>query len=482
MIGLAAKYARRELRAGLKGFRILIACLALGVAAIAASGSLRAAFHSALAEDSRTLLGGDLDLRQSYRPIDADQRAALRGLGTVSEGVELRAMARTPDNGARRLVELKGVDGAYPLAGRLDLQPALDPADVFEPRNGAGGEPRDGALGEPRNGAWGAAADANLLGGLGIALGDVVEVGNARFQIRAVIAKEPDRIATALAFGPRLMVPLAALADTGLDQPGSLIRWTYRLALADGIGAAEAKARLAAAFPQAGWQMRDTSDAAPGVGRFLDNLAAFLTLVGLTALLVGGIGVANAVKAYLDGRSHTIAVLKSVGAPARLIFATYAGLVALLAGIGILIGLAAGATVPALVVAVAADKLPLAARTGLYAGPLAVAAAFGVLTAAVFTLWPLARARMVPATALFRQTITPLPTWPGRAPLAVLAEHKTAVLSRAQLLELVWGYDFAADTNVVDVFIGYLRRKLEAGGAPRLLHTVRGVGFVLRTQ
>ncbi|ALI25063.1 DNA-binding response regulator [Mycolicibacterium fortuitum] len=66
--------------------------------------------------------------------------------------------------------------------------------------------------------------------------------------------------------------------------------------------------------------------------------------------------------------------------------------------------------------------------------------------------------------------------------LAVLAEHKTAVLSRAQLLELVWGYDFAADTNVVDVFIGYLRRKLEAGGAPRLLHTVRGVGFVLRTQ
>ena len=66
--------------------------------------------------------------------------------------------------------------------------------------------------------------------------------------------------------------------------------------------------------------------------------------------------------------------------------------------------------------------------------------------------------------------------------LAVLAEHKTAVLSRSQLLELVWGYDFAADTNVVDVFIGYLRRKLEANGAPRLLHTVRGVGFVLRTQ
>lgn len=402
MTPLSITYARRELRGGIKGFRILIACLALGVAAIAASGSLRAAFHKALAEDSRSLLGGDLDLRQSYRPIDPAQRALLTGLGTLSEGMELRAMARAPGNEARRLVELKGVDGAYPLAGTLQLEPPL--AEPFARRDGM----------------WGAAADANLLGGLELKLGDVVEVGAARFQIRAVIAKEPDRIATALAFGPRLMVPLAAVAETGLEQPGALIRWTYRLALRDGISPAEAKAQLAQAFPEAGWQVRDTSDAAPGVGRFLDNLAAFLTLVGLTALLVGGIGVANAVKAYLDGRGHTIAVLKAVGAPSRLIFATYAGLVALLATGGILIGLAAGAAVPALVVVLAGDKLPLAARTGLYAGPLAVAAAFGVLTAALFTLWPLARARMVPATALFRQAVVPLTGWPDRGTLAVL--------------------------------------------------------------
>lgn len=405
MTPLALKYARRELRGGIKGFRILIACLALGVAAIAASGSLRAAFHTALEEDSRTLLGGDLDLRQSYRPVDETQRAALREMGTLAEGFELRAMARTPDNGARRLVELKGVDAPYPLAGRLELDPPLAPAEAFGRRDGMAG----------------AVADPHLLSGLGLKLGDVVEVGAARVQIRAIIVKEPDRIATALSFGPRLMVPLDVLAETGLDQPGSLIRWTYRLALAEGIAPAEAKARLAAAFPDAAWQVRDTSDAAPGVGRFLDNLAAFLTLVGLTALLVGGIGVANAVKAYLDGRAHTIAVLKSVGAPSRLIFATYGMLVALLASAGILIGLAAGAAVPALVVQLAGDKLPLAARVGLYPGPLAVAAAFGLLTAAVFTLWPLARARMVPATALFRQVAVPLDGWPGQGTLALLA-------------------------------------------------------------
>lgn len=405
MTPLPLKYARRELRGGIKGFRILMACLALGVAAIAASGSLRAAFHTALKEDSRTLLGGDLELRQSYRPIDTDQRAVLAEMGTLSEGMDMRAMARAPGNATRRLVELKGVDSLYPLAGTLELDPPM---------------PVEQALAR-RDGMLGAVADPNLLAGLELKVGDSVELGNTRVQIRAVIVKEPDRVATALAFGPRLMVPLAVLPETGLDQPGSLIRWTYRLALQPNLDPQRAKQRLGERFPEAGWQLRDTSDAAPGVGRFLDNLAAFLTLVGLTALLVGGIGVANSVKAYLDGRTPTIAVLKSVGAPSRLIFATYASLVALLAGIGILAGLAVGAAVPLAVVRFAGDKLPLAARIGLYPGPLLVAAGFGVLTAGVFTLWPLARAKMVPATALFRQAVVPLSRWPDRRSLAVIA-------------------------------------------------------------
>lgn len=414
MTHLALTYARRELRAGLRGFRILVACLALGVAAIAASGSLRAAFHTAITEDARALLGGDLALHQSYRPVDESQRAALRALGTLSEGFELRAMARTVDGGRRHLVELKGVDDAYPLAGALMLEPPLAATGVLEPPRAAAG------VLARRDGVWGAAVDATLLSTLGLRLGDVVAVGDSRVQIRAVIVKEPDRIANALAFGPRVMVATGALADTNLQQPGSLIRWSYRLALADGVTAPAARARLAAAFPQAAWQMRDTTDAAPGIGRLLDNLAAFLTLVGLTALLVGGIGVANAVKAYVDGRTHTIAVLKAVGAPARLIAATYGLLVAALSGLGIAIGLGLGAAVPALVVAVAGDALPLAARTGLYPAPLAVAAAYGALTAALFTLWPLARAQRVPATALFRQAVAGLPTLPGRGALAAL--------------------------------------------------------------
>jgi putative ABC transport system permease protein len=265
MILLAARLARRELRGGLKGFRVLVACLALGVAAIAGAGSLRAAFDAALAEDARALLGGDLDIRQTHQPFPAEAVAALSRLGRITQGIEMRAMAEVGGNARRSLVELKGVDAAYPLVGRLGLAPPRP--DVFAPSDGA----------------WGAAAEANLLDRLGIGLGDRVNVGDAVFVIRAIIAKEPDRVATALSFGPRLLVSEAAVAATGLIRPGSLVRYTLRLALPQGGDAAAVKAELGRRFPDAPWQMRDTGQATPGVGRFLDTLASFLALVGLTA-------------------------------------------------------------------------------------------------------------------------------------------------------------------------------------------------------
>ena len=420
MIGLAVRFARRELRGGLAGFRILVACLALGVAAIAAAGSLRAAIDSAMTHDARALLGGDLDLRQSHQPIAPDQLAVLAGMGRISTGVEMRAMASIGDNRARSLVELKGVDRSYPLVGRLELAPAMDVARALERRDGV----------------WGAAADANLLDRLGLRPGQRLRLGDAELEIRAVIVREPDRVATVLSFGPRLMVAGDALAETGLIQPGSVIRHTVRLALRPGLAPAGAKAELARRFPDAAWQVRDANDAAPGLERFLDSLASFLTLVGLTALLVGGIGVANAVKAYLDGRLVTIATLKCLGAPARLILATYLLLVGLLALVGIVLGLMAGAAVVPLVIGLAGDSLPLPAETGFYPRALLIAAGFGAVSALVFTLWPLAQARRTPASVLFRRLAAPVLGRPDRATLVVLA---AAVLALAALTVLAAG-------------------------------------------
>jgi len=402
MSSLALRFARRELRGGLKGIRVLVACLALGVAAIAAAGSLRAAVDRGLDEDARALLGGDLDLRQTHQEIAADQRDALAGLGAVTFGIEMRAMASVDHNSARTLVEMKAVDAAYPLVGRVALTPDMPLAEALARRGGV----------------WGAVAEANLLERLGVTPGQRLQVGDTEFEIRAVIAREPDRIATTLSFGPRLMVAAGAMAETGLIQPGSLVRYTARVLAADPAGA---RAGLARRFPDAAWQVRDAAEAAPGIGRFLDTLAAFLTLVGLTALLVGGIGVANAVKAYLDGRIATIATLKCLGASSGLILRTYLLLVGGLALAGIALGLGVGAAVVPLVAGLAGESLVLPFRGGVYPLPLLLAAGFGLLSALVFTLWPLARAKAVPAAILFRRSVLPESGRPDRRSLGVLA-------------------------------------------------------------
>ncbi len=393
--GLALRLARRELRGGIKGFRIFVACLALGVGAIAAIGSLSDAIKAGLKADARIILGGDVELRMVHRPASAKARAYLAAQARLSATTEMRAMARQaaagPD-GRRILVELKSVDSAYPLYGAMELEPAADLATALAVRDGMAG----------------AAVDDGVLARLGVALGDVLRIGEADFRIRAVIRREPDRGARAFTLGPRVMIGAPALAATGLVQPGSLIYHHYRARLAPGADAAAWIAGLGDAFPEAAWRVRDLAGAAPGLRRFLDRIGLYLTLVGLTALLVGGVGVAGAVKNYLDGRIATIATLKCLGAPAGLIFRVYFAQILAFAVVGIGVGVLLGAMTPAVFAWLASGALPVGARLGLYPGPLLLAVAFGLLTALVFSLWPLARARDVPAGSLFRDVVAPV--------------------------------------------------------------------------
>ncbi|HYB10518.1 MAG TPA: FtsX-like permease family protein [Alphaproteobacteria bacterium] len=399
-VRLALRLARRELRGGLKGFRVFLACLALGVGAIAAVGSLSAAVDSALKGDARALLGGDADLTLSHREASAAEYAALTEAGTVSTVADLRAMTRAADpaegTGRRILVELKAVDDAYPLYGALELAPPLRPADAF-------------AL---IDGAWGAVADRDVLAALGLKLGARIKVGEAIFELRAALAREPDRGSAIFILGPRLMVGRASLAATGLIQPGSIVQYHYRVKLPPAVDTRAWLDEISARFPDAGWHARSLYNATPRLQQFLDRIALFLTLVGLTSLLVGGVGIANAVKAYLDGRAATIAILKCLGAPGRLVFRIYLIQMLAISLGGIALGLALGAAVPFLLSGVVAKILPVVAHVGIYPQALALAAAYGLLTTLAFTLWPLAGARDVPAAHLFRNVVAPLRHWP----------------------------------------------------------------------
>ncbi|WP_420345783.1 ABC transporter permease [Pelagibius sp.] len=402
---LALRLARRELRGGLKGFRIFLACLTLGVAAIAGVGSVSEAMLQGLQRDGRILLGGDMDLRLTHVEASAEQQDWLAERVEVSSVSEMRAMARGLDEGSRRvLVELKAVDDLYPLYGAVRLAPEGDLAAALAREDGV----------------WGAVVDGNLLRRLDVELGELVQIGDTQFRVSAVLEREPDRTSRAFTLGPTFMVDRASLPETNLVQPGSLIRNHYRLRFGDGLTAADLRQDLQETFPQAGWRIRDTTEAAPGIGRFIDRLTLFLTLVGLTALLVGGVGVGNAVRSYLEGKTGTIATLKCLGAPGRLIFQVYMTQILVLASLGIVIGLLIGGLSPPAVSAIIGDTLGWRAELGIYPLPLITAAVFGVLTAITFSLWPLTRAQNVAAASLFRDLITPAGGRPDRKGLLAL--------------------------------------------------------------
>ena len=379
------KLARRELRGGLAGFRVFLACLALGVATIAGVGSLSQSMLEALSRDGRALLGGEVELRLIHREANEAERAWLEeSSARLSQVSEVRTMARAGE--ATRLVELKAVDDAYPLYGEFRAEPSA---------------PLEELLAE-RQGQWGAVAESSVLNTLGLEVGDSLLVGDHRYQLRAVIAREPDRTARAFTLGPHVIVDLESLAGSPLIQEGSLVQHHYRLDPRDGLGLEDWKEETRQRFPEAGWRVRDLNNAAPGMERFIERVTLFMTLVGLTSLLVGGVGVANAVRSYLDGKRKVIATLKTLGAPARGIFATYMAQILVLGGLGIVIGLALGALVPFIAGPFLAERLNFSSLGGLHAGPLGLAALFGVLVTVAFSLWPLGKAQALPAAALFR--------------------------------------------------------------------------------
>ena len=405
------RLALRDLRAGLRGFGVFIACIALGVAAISGVSSVARSLVEGISTQGRVILGGDVALSVVGREAEPAELAALQRYGTVSAVANLRAMADGGAGGAA-LVELKAVSPSYPESGAVASEPAGSIGDLLAERGGV----------------FGGLADPALFYRLGLSPGSRITIGAATIELRANLVSEPDKIAAGIGFGPRLIVSQAALRATGLIQPGALHRWTYRVSLTGpDLVPDEALARAVAAIRRdlpeggAGWEIRARDNADPRFARNVERFTQFLTLVGLTALLVGGVGVANAVAAFVDRKRPAIAILKSLGATSGRIMAICLTEVMLIAMIGIAIGLAIGAALPFGVAYGFAAALPIPITPVLSWADLGIALLYGGLTALAFSVIPLGRAQSVSVSGLFRDRVAPDPRRPPVASIAAAA-------------------------------------------------------------
>lgn len=411
---LSLGFAARELRSGVRGFRIFLACLALGVAAIAAAGSTAEAFRRGLASQAREIMGGDLAVSVEQRGFTAAEVKAMTRVGRVSWAAAGRAMAETA-SGERRLVELRGVSGNYPLVGQVTLE--------------SGGSFREAIA--PRDGVEGAVVERALLERLSLKVGDRILVGELPLEVRGVLLEEPDRLSRGFALGPRVLTRREAVVAGGFLQPGLTFAQTARIALPEGRAPNEARKDLRKVIRDRGVRIRDREDAAPGIRWLIDQLEYFLGFIGLASLVAGGLGVFGAVSAFLEARKPSIAVLKALGGEGPFIRNLYLIQIGALALLGVAIGLAVGAAAPFVLGGLVPDDIPVPALFAVYPEPLARAAAFGLLSAAAFSLAPLARARATPPASLFRRDMRGRLGWSVETAGAGVAGLALAALSVA---------------------------------------------------
>ncbi len=391
--GAAWRIARRDLHRQFRGLRLLLVCLFLGVGALAAIGSLTSAIRSELNGQGQMILGGDLEVEVYQRPLSTEETAFLADYGELSNGLRMQAMASTGD--AASPIELKAVQDNWPMYGALTL---ADGRSVGAPQQGQ---------------AWIADGVADRLD---LVPGDSFTLGTLPLTVAGIIAEEPDRLSEGFTLGQTVIVPLDVPAAAGLTAPGAMYESKTRVRFDSAYDPATVEEAVLDAFPETGLDTRTRDRASPGAERFVSRMGEFLTLVGLAALVIAGIGIGGGVASYLEARRAGIATLKILGASSGDIARIYALQVGAAALAGSLAGLVAGVLVTPLLAGALGSLLPVS--TAFVIDPVALlrAAAFGLLVALVFAAPPILRARDFPAMALMRSRVSPIASgWRGAA-------------------------------------------------------------------
>ena len=377
--------ARRDLSSGFRGLRLLLVCLFLGVGALAAIGSLTSAIQGELDGQGQALLGGDFEVELWQRLLSEEETEFLSQYGELSPGYRMQAMASTED--AAVPVELKAVADNYPMYGTLRL------------------EGNDAATAPSGNEAYLAPGAAERLD---VTVGDNIVIGTETVTVSGIIAEEPDRLSEGFALGQTVIVARELPEVAGLTAPGALYETKTRIRFDGSYDPEEVADALRAEFPGVSFDIRTSDRASPGADRFVSRMGEFLTLVGLAALVIAGIGIGGGVNSYLEARRNSIATLKILGATSGDIARIYALEVGAAAVAGSLAGLLVGVMITPLLASALGSLLPVSSTVVIDPWALIRALLFGLLVALVFAAPPLARAKSFPAMALMRARVSPL--------------------------------------------------------------------------
>ena len=406
----------RDLRGASKvrSLWVFCACLMLGIALIAVCGSLLQVVRDGFEQQERNLFGGDLQVSQRQK-ISEPQREWLTQNAQVSRILELRTMLGTSE-GDFTVVELQSVDNAYPLYGQVRLEPDITLQQAVDK--------------SPASDLWGAAFDPALAEQLGLKVGQKVSIGDLQVELRAVILEQPDRSLRADFRGPPVILDERALEQSGLLSPTSLIDYDYKIRT--DTDPVEWREKLTAQFPDASWEVDTVEERGEFIGRRLDQVASVLLLIGFSTLLIGGLGVANSVGAYLQTKLQTLATLQSLGARAPQVASVYIGQITVLATLASTIGALIGSSVAWLVARSLSDRLPIEPTLQTLLLPTLMAIVLGVCTALAFTLPALGRTLSIPTGSLIRGLAT------DHAEIPKPYKWGTIIISALGVLLLIW--------------------------------------------
>jgi putative ABC transport system permease protein len=406
MIPFSITMAWRETRASWPRFVFFFICIAIGVGAIVGVGLFATNVEQYILRDARSLLGGDLEIstRRQLSETGHEIIASLQPRGiAISHVSELAAMAAAQDPSvephqnppATQLVELKAVDPSYPYYGTVEVDPPQPLSTLLTPSESQCDQPP----------CYGAIVQESLLISLNLEPGSELKIGQALFTITGILIKEPDRVASAFSLGPRIIISRDGLKATDLVKPGSRIRERFLLRVPESQALQPLLGELRGRFSQEGARVLTYRDAQPRIRRFLDHLSTYLGLIGLTVLFVGGIGVATTVQGFLSQKMTIIAILKTVGADARQIMRTYLFQSLIMGSIGSVLGAGLGISLQMVLPLLLKDLLPSELTFHLSFIPILKGMTLGILSSAVFTLWPLMSIRHIPPALVFRRDI-----------------------------------------------------------------------------